>query len=281
MTFQRTKNEVCPSLKGGAANFYENEILSVFYETTPEAVADVLPPGLKPYKHPIVMAGINNFIASDFDVPYYEVVLNVAAVHEKTGFHGFFVAGMALNSDMGLILGRELCGYPKKLGKITYSHDGNNVEGSAERHGIQYYTVKAEMGSQPNDPRMLQMIGEVLTPPDPEKHPGSNAFFNYVWPGYIWVHAQDVGKVSPPILLTTWKNKVPCERKAEYGTGQVTFRDSRHDPWSSLPVANMLGACMTYDIAVLGVNWTPDDEYPVDANAYMPHAYRSFDAKLD
>ena len=44
MGFKRTREEVCESLSGGMCDFMESEVLSVFYETTPEAVKELLPP---------------------------------------------------------------------------------------------------------------------------------------------------------------------------------------------------------------------------------------------
>ena len=124
MSFKRTQEQVCDTLKGGITDFPGAEIMSVFYETTPEAAADVLPPGLKPYKRPIVVAGFNHFTETNFEVPYNEAALYVAAVHEKTGLPGLFVPGMTLDVDMGSILGREVGGYPKKWGSLSLEQEG-------------------------------------------------------------------------------------------------------------------------------------------------------------
>ena len=72
MGFKRTREEVCESLSGGMCDFMESEVLSVFYETTPEAVKELLPPGLLPYKRPLICAGYNIFHKTNFEVPYLE-----------------------------------------------------------------------------------------------------------------------------------------------------------------------------------------------------------------
>lgn len=136
MSFKRTPNQVCETLKGGITDFPGAEIMSVFYETTPEAVAEILPPGLKPYESPLVIAGFNNFSETNFEVPYREAALYVSAVHQKTGRPGLLVPGMTLDVDMGSILGREAGGYPKKWGHLELKQDGSHYEASAARHGI-------------------------------------------------------------------------------------------------------------------------------------------------
>ena len=281
MHFKRTREEVCETLRGGITDFPESDILSVFYETTPEAVKEILPPGLLPYKRPIVVAGFNDFHRTNFEVPYLETALYVSAVHEKTGLPGFFVPAMTLNKDMGTILGREVGGYPKKVGELHCKREGNHFEGSAARHGIQYFTIKADLDGKPNDPGLMAAIGELMTPPDPENHPGCTIIYNYLWPACTWVHLDDMRKAPAPILYTVWKSKEPCDVKPELGRGEVIYQPSKHDPWCALPVARTLGAIMTHNGIGLSGSRTPADEYPVDPEAYLPYAFYGFDAALD
>lgn len=281
MSFKRTRKEVCETLNGGITDFPGAEILSVFYETSPEAIKDILPPGLKPYKSPIVMAGFNNFSKTNFEVPYWEAALYVSAVHEKTGLRGFFVPAMTLNVDMGTILGREVGGYPKKCGNLTINRTGNLVEGSAERHGIKYFTIKGDLNGIPNDPSFMQSIGELVTPPDSDGHPGATVIFNYLWPVANWVHLKDLKDAPNPILYTVWKTKHAGNRSPEIGKGEIIYKESKHDPWYSLPVVKPLGAIMTYDGIALSGARSPEDEYEVDAESYLPHAFYGFDAILD
>lgn len=281
MSFRRTRDQVCQTLRGGITDFPEAEILSVFYETTPEAIEDILPPGLKPYTRPIVMAGFNNFHKTNFEVPYWETALYVSAVHEKSGLRGFFVPAMTLNVDMGTILGREVGGYPKKCGKLNIARNGNHVEGSAERHGIQYFNISADLDGVPNDPELMNCIGELMTPPDPEGHPGATVIFNYLWPAANWVHLNDISKAPKPILYTVWKTKYQGDKKPEIGKGKVIFKESKHDPWYSLPVENTLGAIMTYDGLGLSGSRLPVDEYELDPAEYLPYAFYGYDAILD
>lgn len=281
MQFKRTQEQVCETLRGGVTDFPEADVLSVFYETTTEAVKDILPPGLLPYRRPIVVAGFNDFHRTNFEVPYLEAALYVSAIHEKTGLPGFFVPAMTLSEDMGTILGREVGGYPKKVGQLQCNRDGTHFEGSAVRHGIPYFTIKADLEGTPNDPDLMAVIGELLTPPDPVNHPDSTIIYNYLWPTSTWVHLDDIRKAPAPILYTVWKTKAPCNVPPEIGTGQVIYQPSKHDPWCCLPTAHILGAVMTHNGISLSGSRFPEDEYKLDPEAYLPYAFYGFDEKLD
>ena len=60
-------------MKGGkpTADFYDAEILNLVWETTPEAIATLLPPPLKPASRPLVFAFIAYYPRTNFSVPYH------------------------------------------------------------------------------------------------------------------------------------------------------------------------------------------------------------------
>ena len=41
MSFKRSPEQVCETLRGGITDFMGAEVMSVFYETTPEAIKEV------------------------------------------------------------------------------------------------------------------------------------------------------------------------------------------------------------------------------------------------
>lgn len=88
----------------------------------------------------------------------------------------------------------------------------------------------------------MKKITGILTPPDPEGHPGEKS----------------------PVI----------------GTGEVIYTHSDHDPWGSLPVVHTLGATLTFDGIALDGARTPKDEYAVDPEEYLPYAFYGFDHKL-
>ena len=187
---------------------------------------------------------------------------------------------MTLDVDMGSILGREVGGYPKKWGQLKLEEDENHYEASATRHGIEYYKLKVDFNGRPNDPELMKKIAGILTPPDPEGHPGSTIIYNYLWPACTWAHLEDIKDAQNPILYTVWKSKHPGEKPPMIGTGEVIYTHSDHDPWDSLPVVNVLGAIKTFDGLALDGARKPEDEYPVDPVEYLPYAFYGFDQKL-
>ena len=140
--------------------------------------------------------------------------------------------------------------------------------------------MKVDFNGRPNDPELMKKIAGILTPPDPEGHPGSTIIYNYLWPACTWAHLEDIKDAPNPILYTVWKSKHPGEKPPMIGTGEVIYTHSDHDPWDSLPVVNVLGAIKTFDGLALDGARKPEDEYPVDPVEYLPYAFYGFDHKL-
>lgn len=54
---------------------------------------------------------------------------------------------MIVDDDVALVLGRELLGYPKKLGEIDFRLDGDRVEATASRRGQRLVHMRGTLGS--------------------------------------------------------------------------------------------------------------------------------------
>ena len=52
---------------------------------------------------------------------------------------------MLVDDDVALIVGRELLGYPKKLGEIAWDHDGDRIGGVASRRGHQLLAMHGSL----------------------------------------------------------------------------------------------------------------------------------------
>jgi acetoacetate decarboxylase len=59
---------------------------------------------------------------------------------------------MIVDDDVALILGRELLGYPKKLGEISFRAEGDGVEGVARRRGAELVRMRGTLGAALADP---------------------------------------------------------------------------------------------------------------------------------
>ncbi|MFB6723970.1 acetoacetate decarboxylase family protein [Kribbella sp. NPDC056345] len=80
---------------------------------------------------------------------YHEAGLFVhIKTRRGTGIH---CPWMILDDDVALILGRELLGYPKKLGEITWSLDGDRIQAQASRRGTGLITMSGTLGDRISD----------------------------------------------------------------------------------------------------------------------------------
>ena len=66
----------------------------------------------------------------------------------KTGIH---CPWMILDDDVALILGRELLGYPKKLGEIDWQLDDDTIRATATRRGATLLTMNGRLGDVVTD----------------------------------------------------------------------------------------------------------------------------------
>ncbi|AEF40724.1 acetoacetate decarboxylase family protein [Hoyosella subflava] len=94
-------------------------------------------------------------------------------VHIKTGIGPFATMGvhcpwMILDDDAALILGREVLGYPKKLGAIDWSIEGDAINATATRRGATLIEMRGALGDVIDDaPPILgrphrNVVGSVL-----------------------------------------------------------------------------------------------------------------------
>jgi acetoacetate decarboxylase len=75
---------------------------------------------------------------------------------EHFGKRAVFSPWMLVDDDVALIFGRELLGYPKKMGTIDFRIDGDRVSGRAERRGAELVRMEGVLGPRvPDPPPML------------------------------------------------------------------------------------------------------------------------------
>jgi acetoacetate decarboxylase len=68
-------------------------------------------------------------------------------VHVRAGLRtGIHCPWMIVDDDVALIVGREALGYPKKLGHISWDHQGSHISAHAERRGTGLVHMEAELG---------------------------------------------------------------------------------------------------------------------------------------
>lgn len=212
--------------------FTNAEMLNLVWETTPEAIAKLLPPPLKPASSPLVFAFIADYPSTNFSVPYKESALLIRASYK--GEEGFYCLSMPVTDDMAMAGGREGWGYPKKMADISFSREGDTVEGYTERHGIKFMQVKAKLtGKVNNDNAALDEILALGINPDGEFSEKS----------YVFKHSPSPVKDGifdyPPLLVEGVTRFRP--KTFIFAETEIELTPSAFDPWDEVPVKRMLG----------------------------------------
>lgn len=133
------------SLARFGKKIYNNaQYLTAVLEVDPKHMAKWLPSGMKlakPYRADLFCA---YFPDNAYTGAYHEAGL---FVHIKVGKkYGIFCPWMILDDDRAMIIGRELLGYPKKIGEIDWQNNGTHIVTKATRRGVTLIEMTAELG---------------------------------------------------------------------------------------------------------------------------------------
>ncbi|MFI0452430.1 acetoacetate decarboxylase family protein [Actinomadura sp. 6N118] len=185
------------------------------WESDPDAVAQVLPPPLKPAGRPLVRATI-----SRVDLPGGHVLgagsVAVRAVHD--GQEGDYPLVMPMTTERALIGGREVFGEPKKLGEVVVRRSGDRVSAGLTRHGVSFVLVSGEVTEElplPGEHENLDFYFKFLPAPDGSGLDGDAAL----------VHCTRRGRT----------------RSLHRVEGEVVLNESPYDPVADLPVRRLVG----------------------------------------
>ncbi len=222
--------------------------LTVLFETTPQAIAALLPPPLEPTAEPLGSAWVGEVRNSNCVGPFLGAALYLRARYQD--ILGSYCVTMPMSTAEAVIFGRELYGEPKKLAKIVFEREGEHIWGSAERHDIRYLSLRGRMS------------GRAAT----GRHETSNFYFKYL------PRPDGSGFDHPPVLVhvTSEANVQAAER----GKGELVLRDSPHDPLADIPVSQVIEAVYTE-----GHVYTRGRVLcEVDPEAFLPYAFARIDS---
>ncbi|MFG2006406.1 acetoacetate decarboxylase family protein [Spirillospora sp. NPDC048911] len=184
------------------------------WETDPDAVAQVLPPPLKPAGRSLARATI-----SRVELPGGHVLgagsVAVRAVHD--GREGDYPLVMPMTTERALIGGREVFGEPKKLGEVVVRRDGDRVSAELARHGVSFVVVAGEVTEElplPGPHENLDFYFKFLPAPDGDGLDGDAAL----------VHCTRRGRT----------------RSLHRVAGEVVLNESPYDPVADLPVRRLV-----------------------------------------
>lgn len=260
MGFVKTLKEISERYQKNG-EFYDAEVLTVFFETKQEVVEKLLPSPLKPAALPVGAAFVANYPRTNFGVTYLESALSLLA--QYNGEEGVFCLAMPVTDDIALILGREVFGYPKKIARINLEREGNDVKGWTERHGIRFFEVKAKLTGKFNDAIAQQMITQRMkTNPDV-------VVYNFKY----FPAPEGEGFDYNPRLVKEVVTRKP--KSIEMGEAELILRPSDHDPWCDVEIVRVLGALYTIgDNTMLPGSVVAD----VDQTEFAPYAFMKLDA---
>lgn len=232
MGFVKSLQEIMANTRE-TADFYDAEMLSVFWETKPEIVARLLPAPLKPAVMPIAMAFVAHYPRTNFDVVYNESALFLRATYN--GEEGSYCLGMPVTSDMAMAAGREFYGFPKKMADVYYRRSGDIVEGWTERRGIRFMEVKARLTGKCN----VDEVRSVL-----EANFEADGSMKGVAFNFKYFPAPEGGAFDYNPRLVRQETLFRPKEKL-FGEAEIILEDSAYDPWFEVEVVRMLGALYT------------------------------------
>ncbi|GAA2026794.1 hypothetical protein GCM10009839_26670 [Catenulispora yoronensis] len=183
------------------------------WETDPDALAQVLPPPLKPGAKPYVRATINN--VDIFGTPLGAAAISVACTHGEE--EGWYSLVMPMTTERSLIGGREVFGEPKKLAEVTVERDGEAITAKVTRHGVAFAEIHGR-------------VGERLEAPAP--------YVKTDWYLKFLPAVDGHGFDADPLLVRCLRTEKT--RLLHAVDGEVVLRESALDPVADLPVRRLV-----------------------------------------
>jgi acetoacetate decarboxylase len=191
--------------------------LLVQFETDAQVLRSLVPKPLTPNKENHMFVSVTDFMSSGFG-RYYE-----AHIFTRATFEGRLVnysIYLILDNDVAICGGREIWGFPKKLGRLEMGMTDDVARGSAERGGITL--IKAAVH-----------LAEFAKPEDLSGSPE-------------WITRKTIPSVSlnsPPDvdqLTTTVLTNIKV-REVYKGPATLEFGESPADRLCDIPVEKVLG----------------------------------------
>jgi acetoacetate decarboxylase len=231
--------------------------------TKPEIIEKLLPPPLKPYKEPLVLAFVADYPKTSFCLPYKEGAMFLAA--EYKGKPGYYNPSMLVTHDIAMAGGREIMGYPKKIAKIEYKKEDPKIYGSLTRHGITFAEIEVDLQDESNDERGGNILMEISQKPVP--------YYNYMYMNY-----PGTAKVVEPVHLVELYLGMENQERFDYGSGKIIMNKSIYDPWYEVEVETMLGSFFSKHDTIMKRG---ERVAKIDPKEFAPYAYTMWDPLPD
>ncbi len=263
MSFVKSAAELS-AVYGRSYQFYDAEMVTVYWLTRPEIVKRLLPPPLQPAGEPLAYAFLADYPRTNFGPPYREGALFLKAQYE--GEVGGYCLAMPVTGDLAMAGGREIFGYPKKMADIDFSKEDYRISGSLKRHGQRFFKLRADLAAAPNDDAFLAYFsGNAAAQADGAIRVASYLFKHFMAP-------DSSGFDYPPRLIRQETLLQP--HTTAFGWAEINLPPSGCDPWYEVEVVTMLGAVYT-----IGRNEMLPGQVlaEVDEASFAPYAFLKWD----
>ena len=252
MGLVRSKEEIKKRYKQYETGYQllDVKLVSAMFTTTMEVVEKLLPPPLEPGNTLACTAFVAEYQRTNFIPPYNEAAVFIPCQYK--GEAGGYCLAMPVTTDIAMIGGREVYGYPKKIAeKITVTRTGNEVHGLCIRHGVPIIEIKGTLEG-------------VL----PERGGAT--------PHFLIKSILDERAVGPRKNPQLLRQVNPTEfDKVEYGEGSVSFGKSKDDHLYELPVDQVMMISYMENGTILMPPGVVIAE--VDADEYAPYHFIKYD----
>lgn len=219
-------------------------MLKIVYRTDPEAIAELLPPGLEPSETSNVTLTIYNLPVPD--EPEYGILMTCDATHK--GIPGEYALGYGIDQESAIFISQNTNGQPKFPCDTEYFRQGDKVTARCIHHGYTFLEFHGTQGEED------QLEGGLER--------------NEWWYKYMRQVGGDKGYDFPPHVVHV---------KGTYGNGyrvkvdgQLKLLESPWDPIATLlPMREQLSAHLWWP-EYLGREITLSDA--VDPEGFWPYA---------
>lgn len=156
-------------------HFHGAKLAWATYEADAEAVARMLPPGVKPDSNPPVCElWVCDYPSTTFG-PYLEAYVHVRV--EVDGVRYWYQPVIFTNREPALAAGREIWGYAKKLATMAWREEAEQIIFTIERplgKRLVTFTLSRDRLAKPDEVEALPILSLRYIPPsDPERAPAA------------------------------------------------------------------------------------------------------------
>jgi acetoacetate decarboxylase len=195
--------------------YRDSWIMAIMFKTTPEVLKGLIPRPLVPNPNDIMFVLIERLFATGLG-NYNEFILGAPAIFEEEQVN--YCVFLMVDTDISMAVGREIWGFPKKLGQLNLEEKNGIVTGTVERGGTML--VKGTME--------LSALGKSNEAPRP--------FVNLKL-------IPSVKKNAPPDVMQLTSTALENYKFHRMYKGKATleFGTSPENPFHDLPIKEILG----------------------------------------